>query len=122
MSFVLSDTNILLRGAEPTHSMHREALDAQAELRRLGEQPCIVMQNLVEFRTVATRPRSVNGLGMSQFEVNNEIARLKTLYPLFEDEPAIFAEWERLVQVYGAEGKQNSRCPHCGGNDRSWHS
>jgi len=83
MPFILSDTNILLRGAEPTHSMHRQALDAQAELRRLGEQPCLVMQNLVEFRTVATRPRNVNGLGMSQIEVNNEIARLKTLYPLF---------------------------------------
>src|SRR6059036_1797153 len=107
MTFVLSDTNILLRGAQPSHPMHKLALDAQAELKRRNDQPCVVAQNLIEFRAVATRPSDVNGLGMSETEADSEIARLKSIYPLFADEPPIFAEWEMLVRKYGAVGKQN---------------
>jgi predicted nucleic acid-binding protein len=107
MSLVLVDTNILLRGVQPTHPMHADAINAQVELRRRGELPCLVAQNLIEFRVVATRPSEVNGLGMSQPQADAEIARLKTLYRVFADEPTIFPEWERLVSRYGAAGKQN---------------
>ena len=107
MSFVLMDTNILLRGAEPAHPMHADAINAQVELRRQGDQPCLVAQNLVEFRSVATRPNAVNGMGMSQADADAEIARLKALYPVFADEPAILPAWEQLVSVYGSVGKQN---------------
>ena len=107
MTPVLMDSNILLRSAQPSHPMHQEALDAQRQLRQHGEQPCIVTQNLIEFRAVATRPASVNGLGMTQQEADAEIHRLKVLYRLFLDEPTILAAWEQLVSTYGAEGKQN---------------
>lgn len=107
MTFVLSDTNILLRSSQPAHPMYSEAVDAVDELRRRGEQLCITAQNLVEFRSVATRPAAVNGLGMSETDADAELARLKSLFVVFADAPAILPEWERLVSVYGAAGKQN---------------
>lgn len=79
MALILTDTNILLRSADPAHAMHQEATDAVDKLRRRGEQPCLVAQNLIEFRAVATRPANINGLGMSQTEANGEIARLQSL-------------------------------------------
>jgi len=107
MASVLTDTNILLRSADPAHAMSQVATDAVYKLRRRGDQPCLVPQNLIEFRAVATRPASVNGLGMSQAQANGEIPRLQSLYPVFPDLPAIFSEWERLVNAYVSEGKQN---------------
>jgi predicted nucleic acid-binding protein len=105
MIHVLSDTNILLRNAAPDHPMHNISQRAVEFLRQRGDNPSLIPQNLVEFRTVATRPLSVNGLGMDQ--VKAEIAKIKQFFPIFEDVPAIFAEWERLVETYGASGKQN---------------
>jgi hypothetical protein len=49
-------TNILVRTAQPTHSMHRLALDAMAELRRQGEILYVVPQSIYEFWVVCTRP------------------------------------------------------------------
>lgn len=107
MSYVLIDTNVLLRSASPNHPQHQQALIAQTVLYSRGEQPCLVTQTLIEFRVVATRPVEVNGLGMSHTVADTEIARLKALYSLFLDVPSIFAEWEHLVSYYGVAGKQN---------------
>ena len=107
MNLVLVDTNILLRGAQPTHPMHTETVNAQMELRRRGDLLCLVAQNLIEFRAVATRPTEANGLGMSQSQADAEIVRLKSLYHVVPDVPTILPEWERLVRLYGAAGKQN---------------
>lgn len=107
MSLVLVDTNIILRGAQPAHPMNSDAIDAQIELRRRGDQPCLIAQNLIEFRSVATRPANVNGLGMSQQDADAEIASLKTIYPILTDVPSILPEWEHLVSTCGAAGKQN---------------
>lgn len=101
----LLDTNILTRAAQPGHSMHQAALDAMAELRRQGEILCIVPQNLYEFWVVCTRPTEQNGLGMSPAEAQVELARLKTLFSLLDDTPAIFPQWERLVTQYQIQGK-----------------
>jgi len=107
MNLVLMDTNIILRGAEPAHPMHIDAINAQAELRRRGNNPCLVAQNLIEFRSVATRPGAVNGMGMSQSDADNELTKLKSLYAVFADEATILPMWERLVTTYGSAGKQN---------------
>lgn len=107
MSFVLTDTNILLRSADPAHPMHQMATDAVAVLRLRGDTPCLALQNLIEYRAVCTRPLKDNGLGMNQKQVQVEIARLKRFFTVFEEQPALSAEWERLVDTYGAAGKQN---------------
>ena len=106
-SFVLTDTNILLRIADPAHPMYQTAADAVEVLRQRGDIPCLAPQNLIEYRAVCTRPVRDNGLGMDPQQIQIEFARLKRYFPVFEERPQVFAEWERLVDTYGAIGKQN---------------
>ncbi|HTU22405.1 MAG TPA: PIN domain-containing protein [Gemmataceae bacterium] len=102
---ILLDTNILGRAAQTGHSMHRLALDAMAELRRQGETLCLVPQNIYEFWAVCTRPTAQNGLGMSPAEAQAELTRLKSLFTILDDTPAIFPQWEQLVMQHQVRGK-----------------
>jgi predicted nucleic acid-binding protein len=104
---VLVDTNVLLRSADPYHPMHQNAIDAVNRLRQRGECPCLVAQNLIEFRAVCTRPAEANGLGMDQLQAKSEIARLKSLFRILPESPNILSKWEQLVDDFGASGKQN---------------
>ena len=107
MALALIDTNVLLRGAEPHHPMFHVALTAVDVLRTRGDQTCIVAQNIVEFRAVATRPVAANGLGWSQSRANDEVAALLSLYCVLPDTADILSVWQRLVGMYHVEGKQN---------------
>ncbi len=102
---ILLDTNILLRSAEPIHPMHPAAVDAVAELRRQGEILCLVPQNFYEFWVVGTRPAAQNGLGLTPAEAQAELARLKVLFILLGETPAVFPHWEQLVTRYQVSGK-----------------
>src|SRR2546423_749446 len=102
---VLLDTNILTRSAQPAHPMHEDAVDAVSALRTNGEDLCIVPQNLVEFWAVATRPLSANGLEMTIDKAQTELTRIKSLFGLLQDTPAVYDEWETLVVQYGVSGK-----------------
>lgn len=102
---VLVDTNILARAAQAGHSMHRLAVDCVTELRRQGETLCLMPQNIYEFWVVCTRPPARNGLGMSATEAHAELTRLKTLFTILDDTPAIFTQWEQLVIQYQVQGK-----------------
>jgi predicted nucleic acid-binding protein len=104
MNFLV-DTNILGRMAEPGHAQYQLALDATNALDLRGDSLHIVPQVLYEFWVVATRPRAVNGLGLSVGEATTELARLKTLFPLLFDTPSIYPEWERLVSTNRVGGK-----------------
>lgn len=77
---VLLDTNILTRSAQPGHPMHKAAVDAVDILRTRGEQLYVVPQNMVEFWAVATRPISVNGLGMTPTQAQAELVLIKSLF------------------------------------------
>jgi predicted nucleic acid-binding protein len=101
----LVDTNVLLRLAQRTHSMHVDARRALAGLRKQGEELCIIPQNLIEFWAAATRPLAENGLGLTVDEAAREIKKLKRLFKLLFDLPVIFAEWENLVIQYRVAGK-----------------
>src|SRR5487761_1782512 len=65
---VLLDTNILVRLANSADAAHAIATRSVFELRRRGEPFHIAAQNLVGFRSVATRPLASNGLGLSAVE------------------------------------------------------
>jgi predicted nucleic acid-binding protein len=54
---------------------------------------------------VATRPATQNGLGLTPAQAQGELARLKALYPLLDDTPAVFPQWEQLVAHYQVSGK-----------------
>jgi hypothetical protein len=59
----------------------------------------------MELWVVATRPASQNGLGLSIKEATSELMRLKSMFPLLPDTPAIYPVWESLVIQYQVSGK-----------------
>lgn len=101
---VLVDTNILLRSAQPSHSLC--SLTAQAVAKLLREKAAVSYcpQNIAEFWNVATRPVAVNGLGFSTSETIQEIAGIENLLTLLPDIPAIYPEWRQLVLDHGVQG------------------
>jgi predicted nucleic acid-binding protein len=102
---VLLDTNILARLAQPMHPMHATAQTAVAALQRSGEALHIVPQNLYELWVVATRPLTLNGLGLDAGQASAELARLQVLFPLLPDAPTVFTTWQHLVTTHNVLGK-----------------
>lgn len=105
MSYLV-DTNVLLRLVQKNHPMRPDARRALVTLRKQGEELCIIPQNIIEFWAVATRPLDKNGLGLTVDEAAREIRKLKRIFKLRADLPAIFTEWEQLVAQYQVMGKQ----------------
>jgi predicted nucleic acid-binding protein len=102
---VLIDTSTLLRTLQPSHPQRETARAAIKVLTARGRDLHIVPQNLVELWVVATRPVAQNGLGLSTAEAATELMRLKSMFPLLPDTPAIYPVWERLVIQYRVSGK-----------------
>jgi predicted nucleic acid-binding protein len=103
MSFLV-DTNILLRSAQPTHSLCFQATRAVSRLMREGETLFFCSQNIAEFWNVATRPADRNGLGFSSEEAWQEVSSIEGLLTLLPDSPGIYTEWKRLVKEYKVQG------------------
>ena len=102
---MLIDTSTLLRTLQASHPQRETARVAIKALIARGRELHIVPQNLVELWVVATRPLSQNGLGLSTPEAAAELARLKSMFPLLADTPAIYPVWESLVIQYRVSGK-----------------
>ena len=102
----LADSNLLLRGAQPTHPLFPVADAAVAKLRLRGEVVNACPQNVTEFWAVATRPVAANGLGFTTAKADAELSRILGLFPLLDDMPAILPIWRRLVVGAGVSGKQ----------------
>jgi predicted nucleic acid-binding protein len=102
---VLLDTNLLTRSAEPADPQHRVAVDAVSALRKRGDEPCLVPQNLYEFWVVSTREIAKNGRGLTPGQVAAELNSLKALFTFLPDTPDVFTEWEKLATAYKVIGK-----------------
>ena len=102
---ILVDTNILLRMAQPSHSMHSAVVSAVSLLTERGETPCVVPQVLYEYWAAGTRPAQVNGLALSAAEVDTDIAKILQRFRLLPDDPAIFDIWLRLAALHQVLGK-----------------
>lgn len=103
---IMLDTNVLTRLANPALPEQHESAEAAVEsLRTNHHVPVLVPQSLYEFWAVATRPLDVNGLGMSPVDARDEVDAMLTLFPLLQDERAIFSRWLDLVTVHGVSGK-----------------
>lgn len=105
MSLVLIDTSTLLRTLQPRHAQHETAARALEILPTHGRELHIVPQNLVELWVVATRPTDQNGLGMTPAAAATEITRLKGMFPLLPETPALYQAWEDLVIEHEVSGK-----------------
>ena len=102
----LVDTSVLGRLANCADPAFAVADRAVVELHARGEMLFIAAQNLIEFRNAATRPRAVNGLGMSVVDAESEAAGFERLFPLLQEDALIFPAWKALVSVLGVIGKQ----------------
>ena len=102
---ILLDSNILTRSVQTGHPQQQIVLDVLAILGMRGDELCIVPQNLYEFWVVATRPVSVKGLGLTTTQAHGELNRIKSLFYLLPDSPAVYFEWERLVVLHAVSGK-----------------
>lgn len=102
----LSDTNIILRLAEPAHPMHAIALGAITKLFTRGDNLCLIPQNLIEFWNVATRPANKNGFGWIPAQADAEVTVLENTFTVLPDTQAIYTEWRRLAALHSVSGKQ----------------
>jgi len=102
----LLDTNILARLANAADSLHSVADQAVVKLHRRNEILHITAQNMVEFRNIATRPISQNGLGLSAVEAKAKAASFESMFPLLPETPDIYPAWTSLVDALAVVGKQ----------------
>src|SRR5713101_2383464 len=101
---VLVDTNILLRSAQPSHPLCAQATHAVSKLLRQKDAVFFCPQNIAEFWNVASRPAEMNGLGLSQEEVLEEVNSIESLLTLLPDIPAFYSVWKRIVQDHRVQG------------------
>lgn len=102
----LIDTNVLVRLANNADANHPVAARAILELHRHGEVLHLTPQVLIEFRNVATRPKALNGLGLSTVEAETQAAGFEASFLLLPETPDIFPAWKSLVESLGVVGKQ----------------
>jgi predicted nucleic acid-binding protein len=101
---VLVDTNILLRSAQPGHPLCSQATRAVSRLIRQKDAVFFCSQNIAEFWNVATRPGDLNGLGLSNEEVLQEVSSIEKLLTMLPDVPAIYTVWKEIVRDHKVQG------------------
>jgi predicted nucleic acid-binding protein len=101
---VLVDTNVLLRSAQPNHSLSSQATQSVSRLIRQRDAVFFCSQNIAEFWNVATRPADKNSLGLSHEEVLQEVSSIEDLLTLLPDIPGIYAAWKAIVRDYKVQG------------------
>ncbi len=102
----LVDTSILARLANTADALHAVAAHAVLELHQRGEVLYLTTQNLVEFRNLATRPKAVNGLGLSVADAEAKAAVFEGKFPLLAETLDIYPAWKALVGALGVIGKR----------------
>ena len=102
----LVDTSVLARLANTADPFHAVAARAVFELHPTGAVLHLTAQNLVEFRNLATRPRAVNGLGLSAVDAEAKAAVFEGTFPLLAETPDIYPAWKVLVGALGVIGKR----------------
>jgi predicted nucleic acid-binding protein len=102
----LVNTSVLARLANSADVSYAIAVRAVVELHSRGEELRISPQNLIEFRSVATRPIAANGLGLSSMQATAKSSIFEAAFALLEDHPGIYPAWKGLVAALGVIGKQ----------------
>lgn len=103
---ILLDTNIVLRLAQPGHSMHSATRQAIIALDHANVEMCLVPQVFYEFWSTATRPATApNGIGMPVPDVLESFNDFLHSYEFLNDDAGLFQRWMALVSSYGTQGK-----------------
>lgn len=101
----LSDTSVILRFNEPSSPLCKIVETCLDKLGQTGAEIVIVPQVLVEFWVVATRPKDVNGLGLTVEEAERTLENLQNVFTILPENERIFGEWKRLVAKHKVSGK-----------------
>jgi len=101
---LLVDTNVLLRSAQPDHPSFFQSSESVVRLLQQSHQLFFCPQNIVEFWNVATRPLALNGLGLPQERVLQEIADIENSLSLLPDVAPIHPVWKQIVTDYQVLG------------------
>ena len=102
----LVDTSVLGRLANTADPFHSVATQAVTELHARGELLHITPQNLIEFHSMATRPNTLNGLGLSAADAELKAAWFESRFPLLVETSEIYPKWRTLVSTLAIIGKQ----------------
>jgi predicted nucleic acid-binding protein len=103
---ILVDTNVLIRlrdASSPDHldcvrCLHPEIIRARGLV--------IFAQVLIEFWAVATRPKDVNGVGLTAAEADADLSDLLKILPCLGELPDVLSRWRQLVLQFGVLGRQ----------------
>jgi len=102
----LLDTNVLLRGSQPSSADGDLALAAVDSLIKAGRSLFISSQTIYEFLGVATKPVKENGLGLKQIDADHDLSRLVAGFQILYDSEAVASELRRLVVLHQVTGKK----------------
>lgn len=103
---VLVDTNILIRTLDRDDPQYSNCLQALQEMTRKGDDPVICAQVLIEFWSVATRPRAVNGMGLDSAQADLYIEKTLRSFPCVIEPPDVTDRWREVVVQFNVIGKQ----------------
>jgi predicted nucleic acid-binding protein len=103
---VLVDTNILVRLSDPDSPLCSLCNAAVRDLLSRGDRLHLCAQTAIEFWSVATRPKAVNGLGYSPAQADAALREAEQLLVWLPEPPDIGAHWRTLATKHGICGKQ----------------
>lgn len=92
--------------------METDSAEHEITVRALGKllaqqmHVCICAQVLVEFWVVATRPRDVNGLGLSADEATVRLREIEDTFLLLPEPSDIAKRWANVVTAHRVLGRQ----------------
>jgi predicted nucleic acid-binding protein len=96
---ILLDTNLLGRITDSADHQCAAARRAIQVLPARGEPLAIVPQNLYEFWAIATRARTVNGLGMGINQASQWLDYFQRRFVLLPDHNDLVPRWRNLVRT-----------------------
>lgn len=107
MTSYLVDTNILLRMCDRSSAEHLICTQAVQRIILAADECRSCAQTLIEFWAVATRPREVNGLGLSMDEALANLQDFKNSMPCLPEPPNILDRWQSLVSQNEVKGRKS---------------
>ncbi len=103
---LLVDTNIVVRLRDTAHPRHGACVLALQRLASGPDDPCTCAQVMIEYWAIATRPREVNGLGLSPAQAEADLQEFAQAFLLLPEPPDMADRWRVLANRYVVRGRQ----------------
>jgi predicted nucleic acid-binding protein len=109
---VLVDTSAVLRFVVADDPRHQEVRERLEQLAAEGHALLFTPQIARECWVVLTRPRSMNGFGLSVEEASRLFGFAESALAMTNDLPENYDIWRRLVRKHAVSGKQAHDANH----------